>query len=118
MGGSSGSEPYRGLVLLVLPRGNPWAGITFFAPVLMGRALAPIQTISLPVSSLMHLGLAVVYGAIISAVVQRVTQFRALAAGGLIGLALYALNLGFVLLCFRKYTGTKFQLQSLTWFSE
>ena len=73
-----------GLVLLIVPGGNPWAGITFFAPVVMGRDLAASQTISLPESSLMQLGLAVVYRAIISAVVQRVTRFRALATGDLI----------------------------------
>ncbi len=93
-----GAGLIAGLILLIVPRGNPWAGVTFFAPVVMGRDLAPSQTVSLSESSLMHLGLTVVYGAIISVSVQRVTQFRAFLTGGLVGLALYGLNLGVVLL--------------------
>jgi hypothetical protein len=89
-----------GVLLLLAPRGSPWAGISFFSEVIMGRPLPPAMTMPLPLLCLVHLIIAEVYGLIISACVMRVTQGRAILTGGVVGLILYFANLGIVSLAF------------------
>ncbi len=85
-----------GLILLIVPRGSPWSALTFFTPVVMGRTVPPQTGMSLGSSMLLHLAIAIVYGLIISRVVARVTQLRAVVAGGITGLILYLINFGVV----------------------
>jgi tetrahydromethanopterin S-methyltransferase subunit E len=77
-----------GLVLLIVPRASPWSVLTFFAPVVMGRVVP--EELGMPVflSKVVHMGLAMVYGFIISLVVMRIHQLRAVFAGAAIGLVL------------------------------
>src|SRR5436853_415376 len=74
-----------GTILLVVPRGSPWSSITFFTPVIMGRGVA-ISEMPLLLVWLVHLGISVGYGLIISRLVTPFTQSRAVLAGGVIGL--------------------------------
>jgi hypothetical protein len=85
-----------GGILLVVPRGNPWSALDFFAPVVMGRIFPESWSVPLIACFVMHLGLSVLYSLIISRVVVGVTQLRAVITGGIVGLFLYLLNLGAV----------------------
>jgi ascorbate-specific PTS system EIIC-type component UlaA len=66
----------------------------------MGRNLAGASTIPLPLTWLLHMALAVVYGLIVSVAVARLTNWRAILVGGVVGLILYFVNFGVVSLCF------------------
>src|SRR5579883_2469531 len=94
-----------GLILLLVPRGSPWAGVSFFSQVIMGRALAPGMVMPLPVVCLLHLGIAEVYSLIVSLFVNNVTQTRALLVGGVIGAVLYVCNLAVVRIAFPGWDG-------------
>lgn len=85
-----------GVVLLLAPRGSPWSTLTFFSPVVMGRILPLDMQMPIILTWLLHLGLSVIYGLIIARIVAHLTQGRAVATGGLIGLGLYLLNFGMV----------------------
>jgi len=105
-GAAIGAGLIAGVILLIVPHGDPWAGITFFAPVIMGRDLMG-QAASLWATTLMHIGLAVVYGLIISVAVRRTTQLWALIIGALIGLVLYGINFGVVSVWFSNARGNE-----------
>lgn len=96
-----------GLILLIVPRGNPWAGISFFAQTIMGRDIPASWGMSLFETSLAHLALGLIYGLIISVAVRRVAQLRALALGCVIGLLLYFINLGAVSLWLPMLRGSE-----------
>jgi hypothetical protein len=81
-----------GLVMMIVPRGSPWSALTFFAPVVMGRVIPETAGIPLVMTKAMHLILSIGYGFIISAVVMRITQMRAIIVGAIVGLALYFAN--------------------------
>jgi len=85
-----------GLILLVIPRGSPWSGVTFFSAVIMGRAVPAGVVLPLPLVWLTHLCLAEVYGLIISRLVTNVAQGRAILTGAVVGLVLYVINWGMV----------------------
>src|SRR2546421_5759452 len=85
-----------GVLLLLAPRGSPWAGVSFFSSVIMGRAVPAGVVLPLPVICLIHLALAEIYGLIIARCLTNVTQGRAVALGGLFGLVLYGVNLAIV----------------------
>lgn len=85
-----------GVILLLLPRGSPWAGVSFFSSVIMGRAVPAGVLMPLPIVCLIHLALAEVYGLIISWFVNNVTHARAFIIGVVIGLVLYLANLAVV----------------------
>ena len=89
-----------GAILLVVPRGSPWSQFTFFSPIVLGRNLAGVGNFPLPLIWIVHLVLALVYGVIVSALVSKLTNWRAILVGGLVGLVLYFVNLGLVALCF------------------
>jgi len=82
-----------GALLLVVPRGSPWSAFTFFAPVVMGRIVPDWFGLGLPTIWAIHLGLSLIYGLIISVIVMKLHQERAIFAGAVVGVVLYVLNL-------------------------
>ncbi len=82
-----------GVVLLLVPRGSPWAGVSFFSFVVMGRPVPSGVVLPLPAVAVLHLAIAELYGLVLSVFVLRATQGRAIVVGGLVGLGLYLLNL-------------------------
>ena len=96
LGAALGAGLIPGLILMLVPRGSPWAGISLFAEVIMGRTLPSWFNMPLPLVCLTHLAVSEIYGLMISWFVQRLTKGRAILVGSLIGLVLYLLNLGFV----------------------
>jgi len=85
-----------GVLLLLAPRGSPWAGVSFFSSVIMGRPLPAGEAMSLPVLCIMHLAISIVYGLVIAAFLARATQGRAILLGGVVGAGLYLLNFAIV----------------------
>ncbi len=96
-----------GFVLLLVPRGSPWASLTFFIPVVMGRSLPYAVSIPLPVVWAIHLALAVLYGLFVSKAVARLPHQRAILTGGVCGLILYVINYGIVSLCWPAWHGNE-----------
>ncbi len=84
-----GAGLIAGAILLIVPRGSPWSSVTFFSPVVMGRALRPGLEMPLVSLWLIHLAVSVLYGLIISRIIAALTQSRAILTGGVIGLVLY-----------------------------
>jgi hypothetical protein len=89
-----------GAILLLVPRANPWSAMTVFSPVVMGRTLPPSVAVPLPISVLLHLGISLIYGLVISRVVTSLRLERAVPVGGGSGLVLYLLNFVVVSLFF------------------
>jgi hypothetical protein len=81
-----------GTVLLLVPRGSPWSIFTSFAPVIMGRIASPPFDLPLPLVWTIHLAIALGYGLVVSAVISRLHQGKAILAGGITGLVIYLLN--------------------------
>lgn len=118
---SFGTEPERGvhfqwlaalgagliaaIVLMVLPRASPWSSLTFFAPVIVGRVVPEGSDITPAIAKILHLGLSMLYGIVVSLVAMHVTQLRALLAGALVGLGLYGLNYWIVSTQFQSLLG-------------
>jgi hypothetical protein len=68
--------------------------VTFFSPVILGRNLsveAPLAGVWLA-----HMGVCLVWGLVICRVVSGLRQWRAILAGGLLGLLFYVVNFGIV----------------------
>jgi hypothetical protein len=107
LGAALGAGLIAGLVLLIIPRGSPWAGISFFSAVVMGRAVPPGVVMPLPVVCLVHLLVAEIYAVIISWFVNNTTQGRAILAGAILGLVLYLLNTGLVAIAFPEWRGNE-----------
>lgn len=95
-GAALGAGLIPGVLLLLVPRGSPWAGISFFSSVIMGRPLPAGILIPLPVLCLLHLLLSEIYGLIISFFVSHLTQGKAFLTGGIVGIGLYLVNLAVV----------------------
>jgi hypothetical protein len=91
-GAACGAGLIAGLILLIIPRGSPWAELTFFAPVVMGRIVSPEFGSSFVSTVVIHLAVSLVCGLVISRIVAAVTQLRALIVGGIAGLAIYLAN--------------------------
>jgi len=106
-GAAWGAGLIPGALLLLAPRGSPWAGISFFSHVIMGRPSPPGFTIALPMLCIVHLLIAEVYGLIISASVTKMTQGRAVLMGGVVGLILYFANLAIVSLAWPAWRGNE-----------
>jgi len=85
-----------GFVLLVIPHGSPWSSLTFFSPVIMGRAVPGPSEIPLLLVWTIHLAVSLVYGLIISRVVATLRWKKAFFTGVLTGLILYVVNFGVV----------------------
>lgn len=96
-----------GVILLLVPTGSPWAGVSFFSSMIMGRSVPAGILMPLPIACLFHLALAEVYGLIISWFVNNVTQGRAFIIGIVIGLVLYLANLGVVSSAFPAWRGNE-----------
>ncbi len=97
-----------GIILLVVPWGSPWSGLTFFAPVIVGRVVPPTMNLPLPVVWIIQLGLSLVYGLIISRVVAHLRQERAIIVGGITGFILYLINWGIVVLAWPAWHNSQF----------
>ena len=102
-----GAGLIAGGILLFVPRGTPWSSVTFFTPIIMGRSLPVEETMPLILVWLIHIGISVAYGLIISGLVSRLTKARAVFVGGLIGLALYVVSLLAVYLFWKEWRGNE-----------
>ncbi|SRR6266851_8490899 len=102
-----GAGLIAGAILLIVPRGSPWSSVTFFSPVVMGRALRPGLEMPLVSLWLIHLAVSVLYGLIISRIIAALTQSRAILTGGVIGLVLYVLNLLVISLAWPEMRGNE-----------
>ncbi len=107
LGPALGAGLIAGLIFLIVPRGTPWSSLTFFTPAIMGRTVPPAIAFPLPEVWALHLGVAVVYGLIISWLAGVLNSFRAVIAGGLIGLVLYWANLAVVSWCWPAWRGNE-----------
>jgi hypothetical protein len=79
-----------GAILLVIPWGSPWAGITFMEPVIMGRPVPP--DVSHFEAVLLHFVVCLVYAGVLAPAVSTFRPDRALLIGALAGVGLYVLN--------------------------
>jgi len=102
-----GAGLIAGAILLIVPRGSPWSSVTFFSPIIMGRALRGGLEMPLVFVWLVHLAVSVAYGIIISRIISVLTKSRAILTGGLIGLVLYLLNLLVVSLVWPQLRGNE-----------
>lgn len=85
-----------GIILLVLPHASPWEGLTLFSPAILGRVVP--TSWAMPVFSVIviHLGLSLIYGLIISLTVTHIRELLAVMLGGVVGLVLYCINFAIV----------------------
>jgi hypothetical protein len=95
-----------GAIFLFVPRGSPWSSVTFFDPLIMGRAV-PARITWWISAWLIHLSVSIIYGLIISWVVSRLRVGRAILTGGLMGLFLYGVNLLMVSLFIPQLRGNE-----------
>jgi|GEM_PF-1807462 hypothetical protein len=100
-----GASLIAGFVLLVVPRASPWSGLTFFAPVVMGRVVPEELGMPVVLSKLFHLGLSLLYGFVIALVVSRITKLWAVLAGAVLGGLLYLVNFAFFRTAFPQMLG-------------
>jgi hypothetical protein len=96
-----------GIILLVIPRGSPWAQLTFAAPVIMGRTVPPSAGMPLAMVWVAHLLVSLLYGLAVSWAVARLRQPRAVFVGGLCGITLYLINLAIVSTAFPDWRGAE-----------
>lgn len=106
-GAACGAGLLAGALLLLVPRGSPWSGVSLFTLVVMGRPMPPGVFMPLPVVCLVHLLVAEIYGLVISLFVTHATQGRAILTGGVLGVALYVINFGFVSLVAPGWRGNE-----------
>lgn len=85
-----------GIILLVLPHASPWEGLTLFSPAILGRVVPASWAMPAFSVIVIHLGLSLIYGLIISLVVTHITELRAVLVGGIVGLVLYCINFAVV----------------------
>jgi hypothetical protein len=110
VGPALGAGFIAGAVLLIVPHGSPWASLTFFSPVIMGRSVPGPAEMSLLLAWALHLAVSIVYGLIISRVVATLRWRRAFVTGGLAGLVLYAVNFGAVSALWPWLRGAEFSV--------
>ncbi len=96
-----------GAILLVVPRGSPWSGMTFFSPVVLGRSIADSSGLPLLLAWASHLLVSGFYGVVVSWAVSGLVQPQAMVVGGLTGLGLYLLNLAAVSAFFPQLHGNE-----------
>ena len=94
-----------GAILLVIPWGSPWAGITFTSPVIMGRAVPAQVGLSYFEAVLLHGVVCSVYALVLALLINTFRPDRALLTGALGGLGLYLLNFAVFRLLFPAMTG-------------
>jgi hypothetical protein len=94
-----------GGVFLVFPLGSPWSAMSFESGAVMGRSLS-LHGSGITIGKiLVHLTLAVAYTFIIATVVKRFQAWRAVVAGGIVGLVLYAVNVAVVSTALPQFRG-------------
>lgn len=110
IGPALGAGLIAGAILLIVPHGSPWESLTFFSPVIMGRAIP--GTLGLPIFLvwLLHLAVSLLYGLIISRVVATLRWRRAFFTGCLAGLVLYVVNFGLVSALWPWLRGAEFSV--------
>jgi hypothetical protein len=84
-----------GAVFWLFSHGTPWFTSGMVSPTLMGRDLEPsnlIPTSQSIVVTLIQFGMAVVYTMVVALFVTPLRGMWAIGAGGVVGMALYALN--------------------------
>lgn len=106
-GPAFGAGLIAGFVLLVVPHASPWEGLSSFSRVIMGRAMSPESILPLPVTWVLHLALALVYGLVVSVTIANLHIQKAIFIGGLVGLGLYLINLGIVSLAWPEWRGSE-----------
>src|SRR5258707_10879136 len=79
-GPALGAGLAAGAILLLAPRGSPWASLSSFSPVIMGRVVPASAGIPVFIAWLIHLAVSVFYGLLISRVVVNLRQPRAIFA--------------------------------------
>jgi hypothetical protein len=99
-----------GVVLLLIPRGNPWSALTFFSPAIMGRMIPGWVAIPALLAWALHLAISLVYGLIISRMVATLRHQRAFVIGALTGLLLYVVNFGVVSAFWPALRGAEFSV--------
>jgi hypothetical protein len=100
-----GASLIAAIVLMIVPRASPWSGLTFFAPVVMGRVLPDNLLMPVITSKLLHISVALLYGLVICLVVTRITQLFAVLTGAVLGLILYFINFAVVSAAFPQLRG-------------
>lgn len=96
-----------GLVLLIIPHASPWERLTTFTPAIIGRPVPPDWGIPSAGIVAMHLALSVIYGFVVSLTVTHIRQLWAVVVGGVVGLALYAVNFAVVSLWIPEMRGNE-----------
>jgi hypothetical protein len=96
-----------GVILLVLPHASPWERLTFFNPAVMGRIIPAGWAVPVFNVIVIHLGLSLVYGIIVSVMVINARELQAVVLGGVVGLALYCINFGIVSLLIPALKGNE-----------
>jgi hypothetical protein len=96
-----------GAVLLLVPRGSPWEALTFFSPTIMGRSVAS-SGMPLMLAWLIHLGVSLVYGLVISRAVAHLRFEKGLLGGAIMGAVLYIVNFGVVSAFWPEIRGNEF----------
>jgi len=99
-----------GFVLLVLPQGIPWAALDFFSGAVMGRQIDAHVFAGRAGFILLHFAVAIAYALVIAFLIRPLHSWRAILAGGIIGLALYFINLGVTLLLEPTIIGPEFRV--------
>jgi hypothetical protein len=110
IGPALGAGFIAGVILLIVPRGSPWGSLTFFSPVIMGRTVPATVQIPLLLVWILHLGVSLVYGLIISRLVATLRRRRAFVTGALAGLVLDAVNFGVVSALWPSLRGAEFSV--------
>ena len=105
-----GAGLIAGIVLLVVPRGNPWSGLNFFSSTIVGRMVPLNWGMPWIGAATIHLAVSLVYGLIIGRAVAHVTQFRAVIAGAVVGGVLYLVNVAIVSLVAEDWIGNEFSV--------
>ncbi|HEX5218782.1 MAG TPA: hypothetical protein VFZ59_04385 [Verrucomicrobiae bacterium] len=90
---------------LLFPLGSPWSAMSFESGAVMGRSLSLHGTGLTLGKILLHLALAIAYTFVIATLVKRFHAWRAVVAGGLVGLILYGINLAIVSAAFPQFLG-------------
>jgi hypothetical protein len=96
-----------GVILLIVPHASPWEGITAFMPAILGRIVPATSDVSQLGAIVLHLALSLIYGFIISLTVVNIRELRAVALGGIVGVALYVANYGIVSIWFPGMKGNE-----------
>lgn len=90
---------------LLFPLGSPWSAMSLESGAVLGRSLS-LNGTGLTVGKVfLHLALAIAYTFVIATVVKRFHAWRAVVAGGLVGLVLYGINLAIVSFAFPQFLG-------------